>query len=284
MLDRINLKFITVVRNDIDGLIKTINSLINLANNSKDLSISVFIQDGLSTDSTVISAKSIIDKNAVSNLKFFISSESDNGIFDAMNKPLKFLKQDDLVCYMNSGDAISKDLDYDLFNKSIQIFFKSKSRICAFRSKNFYSNIHYFMPPKKIKTNKDFSNWIINNTPVHQSIIFKFDNKTPLLYSTKFKIQSDTLLIYNYINKFGSPLFFNTIFCNFELGGLSNSYKSYSKVIQQIKEQNLISKIRGEKKAYIYLRNLSLFFKFFLHNIFGKNFHRIHAISRYLFS
>ena len=82
MLDRINLKFITVVRNDIDGLIKTINSLINLANNSKDLSISVFIQDGLSTDSTVISAKSIkLTKNAVSNLKFFISSESDNGIF-----------------------------------------------------------------------------------------------------------------------------------------------------------------------------------------------------------
>ena len=117
----------------------------------------------------------------MSNLKFFISSESDNGIFDAMNKPLKFLKQDDLVCYMNSGDAISKDLDYDLFNKSIQIFFKSKSRICAFRSKNFYSNIHYFMPPKKIKTNKDFSNWI-TNTPVHLSIIFKFDNKNHFFY------------------------------------------------------------------------------------------------------
>ena len=153
MPDRINLKFITVVRNDVDGLIETINSLINLANNSKDLFFSVFIQDGLSTDMTIISAKSIIDKNEVSNLEFFISSESDNGIFDAMNKPLKFLKQDDLVCYMNAGDAISKDLDYDLFNKSIQTFFKSKSRICAFRSKNFYSNIHYFMPPKKIKTN-----------------------------------------------------------------------------------------------------------------------------------
>ena len=106
MLDRINLKFITVVRNDIDGLIKTINSLINLANNSKNLSISVFIQDGLSTDSTVISAKSIIDKNAVSNLKFFISSESDNGIFDAMNKPLKFLKQDDLVCYIDRKSVV----------------------------------------------------------------------------------------------------------------------------------------------------------------------------------
>ena len=93
MPDRINLKFITVVRNDVDGLIETINSLINLANNSKDLFFSVFIQDGLSTDMTIISAKSIIDKNEVSNLEFFISSESDNGIFDAMNKPLKFLKK-----------------------------------------------------------------------------------------------------------------------------------------------------------------------------------------------
>ena len=73
MPDRINLKFITVVRNDVDGLIETINSLINLANNSKDLFFSVFIQDGLSTDMTIISAKSIIDKNEVSNLEFLFA-------------------------------------------------------------------------------------------------------------------------------------------------------------------------------------------------------------------
>ena len=284
MLEKINLKFITVVRNDIDGLLKTINSITNLAKYSKNLFITVFIQDGLSEDKTLLLARNIIEKNRIDNIKFSISSESDNGIFDAMNKPLKFLKQNDLVCYMNAGDIISEELNYDLFNESIQTFFESESKMCAFRSKNFYSDIYYFMPPKKIKTNKDFSKWITNNTPVHQSIIFKFDENTPLLYSTKFKIQSDTLLIYNYINKFGFPIFFNNTFCNFELGGLSNSYKSLSKVLLQIKEQNLISKIRGEKKAYIYLRNLSLFFKFFLHNIFGRNFHKIHAISRYLFS
>tara|TARA_B100000035_G_scaffold288254_1_gene273748 strand:- start:1852 stop:2706 length:855 start_codon:yes stop_codon:yes gene_type:complete len=282
MSENINLKFITVVRNDVDGLIKTINSMNNLAKNSKKFLFTVFIQDGLSEDKTLLAARDLIKKNKIENIKFSISSEIDNGIFDAMNKPLKFLKQNDLVCYMNAGDIISEDLDYDLFNESIQTFFKSESKMCAFRSKNFFSDIYYFMPPKKIKTKKDFSKWITNNTPVHQSIFFKFDERTPLLYSTKFKIQSDTLLIYNYINKYGYPIFFNNTFCDFELGGLSNSYKSFSKVLLQIREQKLISELRGEKEIYIYLRKLSLFLKFFLHNIFGKNFHKIHAISRYL--
>ena len=85
-----------------------------------------------------------------------------------------------ILFVMNAGDIISEELSYDLFNESIHTFFESESKICAFRSKNFYSDIHYYAA-KKIKANKDFSKWITNNTPVHQSIILNLENIAPLL-------------------------------------------------------------------------------------------------------
>ena len=61
-------------------------------------------------------------------------------------------------------------------------------------------------------------------------------------------------MIYYLIKYQAKPLFINMTLCDFELGGLSNSYKSFSKVYTQIKEQKIVSKLRDEEKLIIFIR------------------------------
>ena len=280
MNKEIILNVVTVVRNDQKGLEKTLKSLIYLSKKLQKLNVNLRIQDGLSNDKTVSFAKEFLQKNESKNLTYQIISEDDEGIFDAMNRASGFLKQDDIVLYLNAGDSISYDLNPDFFFESLSFFSKSSSKLCAFRSRNYFSNVSYFMPGKTINDSSAFNKWIVNNTPVHQAVIFKFDNKFPIFYSTDFKIQSDSIFIYEYINKFGKPIFFNATLCDFELGGLSNSYKSLSKVLNQINEQNLVSRLRGESIFFISIRNISLLLKYFLHNFFGRYYYFIHALIK----
>lgn len=280
MNKEIYLNVITVVRDDQRGLEKTLKSILHLSKKLKNLFINVRIQDGLSSDETVNFAKVFFKENESNNLTYIIISENDEGIFDAMNRASDSLKQNDLVLYLNAGDSISEDLDPNYFYESLLFFSKSSSKLCAFRSRNYFSTVSYFMPGKTIKDSSAFNKWIVNNTPVHQAVIFKFDEKFPIFYSTDFKIQSDSIFIYKYINKFGEPIFFNVTLCDFELGGLSNSYKSLPKVLNQINEQNLVSRLRGEGIVFILIRNISLLIKYFLHNLFGRHYFFIHALIK----
>ena len=276
-MSKITLNVITVVWNDVYGLKKTLHSLLNLHEKNHNIDFKIKIQDGNSDDDTVSYANSFISQysNNLFNIEFI--SEEDEGIFDAMNRASSGLKHNDLVLYLNAGDVISKKIDINMFYDSLQIFFRDKAKICAFRSRNIIKDIEYYMPSEKIKNNNDYLEWIRNNTPVHQALIFKFDDKFKLHYPVNFKIQADSILIY-YLFKFqGKPIFFDITLCDFELGGLSNSYKSIKKVITQIKEQKIVSDLRNENKFIIFIRMISLILKFFLHNILGSKFYLLHA-------
>ena len=89
---------VTVVLNDSQGLMKTINSV--LSQNYKN--IEYIIIDGGSTDET---KKLLIEyKEKVS----FILSEPDNGIYDAMNKGIKHANGM-WINFMNAGDVFFND-------------------------------------------------------------------------------------------------------------------------------------------------------------------------------
>ena len=91
------LSIITVVKNDHKRLLKTVTSL---ANYYGDSNYEHIIIDGVSTDSTL----DLIHQLS-SNVNVKILSESDGGIYDAMNKGIK-LASGKYLLFLNAGDCM----------------------------------------------------------------------------------------------------------------------------------------------------------------------------------
>ena len=90
------LTIVTVVKNDPAGVDYTLASIAR-----QDSPVPLFLMDGGSTDTTL----DTIDAWKTS-LHLEIESEPDAGPYDAMNKALAKLKGDDLVWFVNAGDAL----------------------------------------------------------------------------------------------------------------------------------------------------------------------------------
>lgn len=272
-----SLNIVTVVKNDRKSLELTIKSAFVLALNLPEVRFLHFIQDGgNSTHNHSFFLKALKKKNK-SNYKIIHCKSLDAGIFDAMNKVTSKFKNGDLVLFLNAGDTFCENFNFKKFLYAIKNFKNRTETICFFRSKNVYKNTSYFMPPKSIRSTKSFQKWIMSNTPVHQSVIFKVCNKYQLKYSLDFQIQSDSFLIYTILKNYSKPIFYNFELCKFELGGLSGNYLNFKKTFLQIKEQIKIMKLRGQAFEAITLTFVLMITKFLLHNLFRKYFTFIHA-------
>jgi hypothetical protein len=276
---KILLNVLTVVRNDRPGLQRTLRSLVSLIedNENSDLVLKVHIQDGCSVDDTKRAYDEFEAGFTANGSSIVFVSEDDVSLFDAMNKASSSLIKGDLVLYLNAGDQICPDLKANTLVKCLRDLDRSSAMMAAFRSKNVYQNIEYFMPPMGCSTKQEFIKWLRFNTPVHQAIIFRVDKNFPLHYPLEFEIQADTLLIYYLIKYQGSPIFYNISLCEFELGGLSNTYISFKKVLTQIKEQSIIARFREEPLWSRKLRGFLLLIKYVLHRLLGDYFYSIHA-------
>lgn len=98
---------VTIVYNDLSGLVKTISSV----KKQRELINKFVIIDGGSTDGTVSFVKENMDI-----VNVFVS-EADNGIYDAMNKGWKFCDDDSYVQYLNSGDELLEGGVIELFSQ-----------------------------------------------------------------------------------------------------------------------------------------------------------------------
>ena len=99
--DQPRLTIVTVTRNDRTGLERTFRSLESQTIEfSKLARVEWVVIDGLSSDDTCDYISKIQFKG-----KFTFVSESDDGIFDAMNKGVVFAKGD-YVLFLNSGDRL----------------------------------------------------------------------------------------------------------------------------------------------------------------------------------
>ena len=92
----INFSIITVVKNDLQGLMNTKDSIYNQIFTDFEW----IIIDGNSNDGTV----EFIHNLNFQNIKFI--SENDNGIYDAMNKGIIFCSNN-YVLYLNAGDTFN---------------------------------------------------------------------------------------------------------------------------------------------------------------------------------
>lgn len=157
---------VTIVFNGVDYLEDTIKSVIEQRYDN----IEYIIIDGGSTDGTVD-----IIKRYENNIDYWVS-ETDRGIYDAMNKGIN-VSHGCFISFMNAGDKFSSR---DELNKC-EAYFENSDLILG---KTFYSNGQYFQSSSSRM-------WLKNNMQ-HQSVIYSKDLFEKYgLYDLSYRILSD---------------------------------------------------------------------------------------------
>lgn len=165
------LSIITVVKNDYERLFKTVSSLESYYG---DLNYEHIIIDGISTDSTL---DLICQLRPKVNIK--ILSESDYGIYDAMNKGIK-LASGKYLLFLNAGDCMLENNDQlfcllEAIPKNIDIIcFPSVLK----NGNKTVPQIPYSFPRHKMPTS-------------HQAMLFSKKFTTINLYNTEYKVAGD---------------------------------------------------------------------------------------------
>ena len=104
----IDIEVITVVRNDPDGLTRTIESV----RQQSYANVNQIVIDGASNDDRT---PKVLEKYA--SIVGLIVSEPDEGIYDAMNKGMSYAKDESYIVFLNAGDIFA---DNDSLSQIIQ--------------------------------------------------------------------------------------------------------------------------------------------------------------------
>jgi len=201
------ISIITVVFNDLAGVAFTLKSI-----EQQDYScLEYIVIDGASNDGTVeyLHANSkIID---------ILISESDCGIYDAMNKGLE-KATGDWVLFMNAGDTFycSNSL-YDAVSHFFDVDMAYFGRVRV-DPPDLYG-WHY--PPLCIDSS-NYKYWLRNNLPNHQAMFFPYSFYSNHRYRLDLKISSDSDFKEKVI-RLNGVVFIDSIISLFSLSGVSSS-------------------------------------------------------------
>ncbi len=232
---------ITVVKNDKNRIIKTINSVLN--QNFKNFEYIVI--DGKSSDGTIN-----IIRNLKRNNKFKFYSRKDISFYDSLNFGVKNCTGK-FIGILNSGDIF---VNTNVLNKIDQKIFNS--------TKVFYGNISF------IKKNKKIREWKHKLKKITKFNLFKIPHSTLFIdkdlykkigyYDLNYKISSDLdfLIKLSKKNDKINYLNYDTIFM--EYGGLSTNIKYFRKKIYE--DFKILIKHYGIKFLFYYF--LKIYFKF----------------------
>jgi glycosyltransferase involved in cell wall biosynthesis len=178
------ISIITINLNNKAGLQKTINSVFEQTYKN----IEYIIIDGASTDGSV----KLIEENRAK-IKFW-QSESDKGIYDAMNKGIAKASGDYLL-FLNSGDVLADNKIIDEINTQLQTYDIVYGDLIAVNDKN------------EKEYHKSFSEMTLENLMIstlwHPCCFIKRElfNKYGL-YNTEFKLAGDYEFFVRAILKF----------------------------------------------------------------------------------
>ena len=230
MKNKFKISIITVTKNSEKFLQETIDSLSKQTHQNFEH----IIVDGASTDKTL----DIIKKNSPNITKWI--SESDQGLYYAMNKGLR-LCSGDIVGILNSDDIYYPDtlsiVNSYFFKKKIDFLFGT-----VFKHKL----MHGFYP-KKI-------HWTFGFYTTHSVGFFikKISQDKIGPYNTKYKWSADYDNFYKMIVKYkmtGVATKKDEIFGVFRQGGLSSSIK----YIDFLKENTQIRLDNGQNKIFVFI-------------------------------
>lgn len=144
------------------------------------------IIDGKSTDNTLDIIKQYAKQISL------IISETDNGIYDAMNKGLKYASGE-WIGFINAGDKYyGKDVLKDIFSTPLE-------------SINIVYGNTEFIRPSGRQIERSFNpSWLKKNMPTcHQSFFVRTDKAKEIGFDLKYKYASDYNMMYNILQKYG---------------------------------------------------------------------------------
>ncbi len=166
---------VTVVFNASDEIETTLKSIISQSYPNKE----IIVIDGGSTDGTIELVEKYIDR--IDQFK----SEKDNGIYDAMNKGIKY-SSGDWICFMNAGDTFfSKKTIQNIFDKE-EISHDILAGDCIADYKSF----------TKLLKVKDISEINYGMIFCHQAVIVRADIYREKMFDISYKIASDFNFFY----------------------------------------------------------------------------------------
>lgn len=198
---------ITVSYNAGEAIKETILSVINQESDDYEY----IIVDGGSTDETLGIIKEYQDK-----ITLWVS-ESDRGIYDAMNKGIK-LANGRYICFINSGDIL-KELPVDSLIKSKESLFVFPVEL---------SNGTIFFP----KINSELK---IRNTLPHQGCFYQ--NTPELGFDINFRVFSDFCLNQKMYKQGKKIKVFDTpVIAYHDMGGISHDKKYRSEIFKVVRE------------------------------------------------
>lgn len=219
-MQSLSLTIITVVKNDEKNIEKTIKSIIH----QKKTNFEYIIIDGNSSDQTL----QIINryKNDIKQ----IISENDNGIYDAMNKGIKY-STGDIVVFCNSGDTFFEDS----LSKVLNIFnTENFDYVFGTVLRNYTTGkvLKFKHNPLRIFYNFDFATTHSVGFFLKKSIYEQIG-----FYNTKFKCSADYDLYFRLIkNKYnGTVTNKDDIIGEVASGGYSSSVSFYSHILEEAK-------------------------------------------------
>ena len=233
------ISIITVTKNSEKFLEECILSV----NNQSYKNYEHLIIDGNSTDNTV----NLIKKHE-SKIKYWIS-ESDNGLYDAMNKGINRCSGD-IIGILNSDDIY-----FEQTLKIVNDYFNSSKNLDFLFGSVYKHKLLHGYNPNKIR-------WSFGFYTSH-SVGFFIKKESQLkvgLYNLKYKFSSDYDLFYRMIIKFkmkGIATTKNEIFGKFRRGGFSSNL-SY---LGHLKENTKIRIDNGQNIIFVYIIFLLRFFR-----------------------
>lgn len=216
------LSIITINLNNIEGLKKTIESVINQL--FKDFEY--LIVDGGSTDGSL----GIIEQNA-NRLSYWVS-ETDSGVFQAMNKGIRKAKGEYLL-FLNSGDFL-------LHDHVLSSVFKENSSediLCGTSIISKNGNVLYYLAPPDKFNLKFFCKRNISHqsTFIKKSLFERFG-----YYREDYKTQSDyEFWIRTIIMNNCSTRNLNLLISDYNLEGISS--KKENSVLSRLENEDIFT-------------------------------------------
>jgi putative colanic acid biosynthesis glycosyltransferase len=220
-MKKIKLTFITITLNNINGLTKTIESYEKFKNICNQVDIELVVVDGISTDGSLEYLRQLESMPDV------LISESDKGIYDAMNKGVRAARGN-FVSFMNAGDCIVADGMKSVLNELVT-------------GKNVYvANASWYGGSLTRFKYLNFSPRLLR-MPNHQAMLFPKQFLLDNPFDLRFKKSADLdnkLAAYKH-NQF---VFKNEVVACCEVGGVSHQMNSFDAVYKSAKEHAVIAK------------------------------------------
>ena len=194
---------VTITRNNKDGFIRTRESLERQSFHDFEW----IVIDGDSTDST----KDILPPNAL--------SESDKGIYDAMNKGIERSKGR-YILFLNAGDMLS-DMDIlSTLSKSVAAENPDFIYGDALETGGFY---------KKARDHSEIDWGMFTH---HQAMLYRRDIIGVLRYDISYKIAGDYAFTRIFLNLCRNISYVPAAICIFETGGISQRNMRHGRIEQ----------------------------------------------------